>query len=170
MKGGETNCSGKVVAWILSLIHTIAQCDTDRICLGNSQMLHSGVTLFGRWCKFSDNYSDNTDNFNVIFEYLKYFVFQPIVNWEVVRIIVTKLTVSVYEKQWTFFSGYYSWCSRKKVCNSYIWRRTKNYMRLEGNWGRLIRSLSSQSGTPEPSGVLILALSSESGVCRCTKQ
>jgi len=70
--------------------------------------------------------------------------------------MVVKLTVTVYEKLQTF-SGDYSGCSRKEVCNSYIWRQTKNCIKLEVNWGRLIRSLSSQSGTPELSGVLVLS-------------
>lgn len=63
-----------------------------------------------------------------------------------VRITVVKLTGTVCEKQQTFI-GDYSWCSRKKVCNSYILRWIKIYIRLEVNWGRLMRSLSSQAGT-----------------------
>lgn len=73
-----------------------------------------------------------------------------------VRIAVIKLIATVYEEQHAFI-GDCSWHSRKKVFNSYIQRRTKNYIRLEVNWGGLIRSLSSQSGTPELSGVLTLS-------------
>lgn len=39
MKGEVRDCNKKVVAWIVSVIQKTAQYNTDRISLGNSEML-----------------------------------------------------------------------------------------------------------------------------------